>query len=226
MLKILRLEFLFSRRQVLIVLAVFSAYFAYMASQIDSPRVFIIATSLMVGLSMPSAILAREDRFKTAGLLCSLPVRRSMVVLSKYASTWAAIAIGLGYALLFCSVFPFARISMTDVLTLKMLLISLLLMSLLLAVILPFTIRFGLTVIIILLVASQLLGLVALILAQMLKGAGNPLRVLLSAVATGLKALMNHDGTPGYLLALLAAAIAVNALSFLASWALYVRRDL
>ena len=117
MLKILRLEFLFNRRQLLIVLAIFTAYFAYMAYQIDSPRVFVVTTSVMIGLSMPFVILGREDKFKTAALICSLPVRRSTVVLGKYAATWAAIGLGLGYALLFTAVFPFSKIPVGEILT-------------------------------------------------------------------------------------------------------------
>ena len=119
MLKILRLEFLFSRRQVLIVLAIFSAYFAYMAGRIESPRFFIVMTSLMVGISMPFVILGREDKFKTAALVCSLPVRRSTIVLGKYAATWIAIGVGMGYALLVTAVLPFAKVAVSEVLSLK-----------------------------------------------------------------------------------------------------------
>jgi ABC-2 type transport system permease protein len=225
MLKILRLEYLYTRRQILIVLAIFSAYFAYMAGRIESPRVFIVMTSLMIGLSMPFTILAREDKFKTAVLVCSLPVRRSTVVLGKYVSTWAAIAVGLGYALLLTSVLPFSKVRVAEILTVKTILISIFLMSLIFAVILPFTIRFGLVGIIILLVGFQLLGILALILAQM-TGARNPMRAFISAVEGGLRALLSHGATPGFLLTLVAAIIALNVLSSVVSRVLYARRDL
>jgi ABC-2 type transport system permease protein len=225
MLKILRLEYLYTRRQILIVLAIFSAYFAYMAGRIESPRVFIVMTSLMIGLSMPFTILAREDKFKTAVLVCSLPVRRSTVVLGKYVSTWAAIAVGLGYALLLTSVLPFSKVRVAEILTVKTILISIFLMSLIFAVILPFTIRFGLVGIIILLVGFQLLGILALILAQM-TGARNPMRAFISAVEGGLRTLLSHGATPGFLLTLVAAIIALNVLSSVVSRVLYARRDL
>ena len=226
MLKILRLEYLFTRKQILIVLTIFSAFFAYMASQINSPRVFIIATSLMVGLSMPFTILAREDKFKTASLVCSLPVRRSTVVLGKFAATWITIGIGLGYALLFTAVLPFAKVAVSEILSAKTLLISLFLVSLVFAVILPFTLRFGLTGIIILSVAGQLLGIVVLLLTHSGGGARNPMRGLLRAIVGGLKTLLYHEPTAGFLLALLAAVVALIALSFLVGLALYGRRDL
>ena len=152
MLKVLRLEFLFSRRQLLIVLAIFTAYFAYIAARIDSPRLFVVTTSLMIGLSIPFTILGREDKFKTSALVCSLPVRRSTVVLGKYIATWAAIGLGLAYALALTAVLPFTKFRVAEVLTGRTLLVSLFLISLIFAVILPFTLRFGLTGIIILLV--------------------------------------------------------------------------
>jgi hypothetical protein len=226
MLKILRLEFLFSRRQVLIILAIFSAYFAYMAGRVDSPRLFIVMTSLMVGLSMPFVILGREDKFKTAALVCSLPVRRSTIVLGKYAATWIAIGLGMVYALLFTALLPFSKIEVAAVLNAKTILVSVFLISLVYSIILPFTLRFGLTGVIILLVGTQLLGIVMLILAQLVRVANNPLRLFLRAVEGGLRSLLGHEPTAPFLLALLAAILAVNALSFVAGWALYARRDL
>ena len=226
MFKILRLEYLFNRKQVLIVLAIFSAYFAYMTSRIDSPRVYIIMTSLMVGLSMPFTILGREAKFKTTALVCSLPVRRATVVLGKFASTWIASGLGLGYALLFTAISPFSKFAVAEILTARTLLVSLLLISLAFAVILPFTLRFGLTGVIILLVGAQLLGVVALVLAQLVGGLSNPIRVVIRAIEGGLRTLLNHEPTADFMLALLAVIITVNAVSILIGWALYGRRGL
>lgn len=226
MLKILRLEFLFNRRQLLIVLAIFTAYFAIMAFQTDSPRVFVVTTSFIVGLSMPITVLGREDKFKTPALVCSLPVRRSTVVLGKYAANWGAIGLGLGYACLFAALFPFSKFAAGEVLTAGNLFVSLFLISLIFAVVLPFTLRFGLTGIIILLVSAQLLGILALLLAQVMGGAGNPMRLLFRAVEGGLRYLLNHPPTPSFALTLLAASVAVSAASFAVSRVLYARREL
>jgi ABC-type transport system involved in multi-copper enzyme maturation permease subunit len=226
MLKILRLEYIFNRRQILIVLAIFTAYFAYMAAWTDSPRVFTVTASLMIGLSMPFTILGREDKFKISSLVCSLPVRRSDVVLGKYAASWASIALGLGYAVLCTAVFPFSKISVAEVLNARTLFVSLFLISMLLAVVLPFTIRFGFAGIIILLVSTQLVGILVLILATVLRGKSNPLRVLFGAAEKALKTLFFHESTPEFLLALLVGIVAVNALALFISRALYARRDL
>jgi hypothetical protein len=226
MLKILRLEFLFSRRQLFIVLAIFTAYFAYMAARIDSPRVFVVTTSLMIGISMPFVILGREDKFKTQALVCSLPVRRSTVVLGKYVATWAAIGLGLAYAIAVTAVLPFTKFRVAEVLTAKILLVSLFLISLIFAVILPFTLRFGLTGIIILLVSTQLLGVLALVLTSVLGGGRNSLlRVVFGTAERALRSLLNHEATAGFVLALLGAILAVGAASLLISRALYARRE-
>ena len=98
--------------------------------------------------------------------------------------------------------------------------------SLVFSVILPFTLRFGLTGVIILLVGTQVLGIVMLILTRFARAANNPLRILIPAVEKGLRTLLGHEPTAGFLLALLAAILAINAVSMLAGSALYARRDL
>lgn len=226
MLKLLRLEYLFNLRQLLIMWAILSVYFCYVVARLNSPGVFIVTTSLMVGLAIPFAVVGREDKFKTAALVCSLPVRRSTVVLGKFAATWAVIILGLGYTLLLAALLPFSKVPLAGVLSARNLLVSLFLVSVLFAVILPFTIRFGLTGIIILLVSLQLLGILALILARIFGGARNLVRIFFGAVEGGLRSLLHHQATPGYMLSLAAAIIAVNLLAILVSWALYARRDL
>lgn len=226
MLKLLRMEYLLNRRQILIVLAIFSVYFLYMAYRIDSPRVFLVSLCLMMGLAVPFGFVGREDKFKTAALVCSLPVRRTTIVLAKYAISGMAMGLGLAYGLLLAAALPFTKISVVEILTVKSILIALLLVSVLSGFIHPFTIRFGLAGIIIFLVSSQLLGIVALVLAQFLGRGPNPLRSAIAAVEKGLRTMLYHEATPGFLALLAAAIIAVNAGSFLVSRALYARRDL
>jgi ABC-2 type transport system permease protein len=225
-LKLLRMEYFVNRKQMLIALAIFSGYFVYMAYRIDSPRVFLVTMSLMIGLAMPFGIIGREDKFKTASLVCSLPVRRTTIVLAKYAAGWMAMGFGLAYALLLAAWLPFSKLSVTEILTLKSILISLFLVSILFGFIFPFTIRFGLMGIIIFLVSSQLLGVVALILAQLLGRRPNPLRTFITGIEKGLRAMLYHEATLDFLLLIAAAIMAINAVSFFISRTLYARRDL
>ncbi len=224
--KLLRLEFIFNRKQILITLAIFSAYFAYMVTRFSSPKFFLVITSLMVGLAMPFVIIGREDKFKTSALVCSLPVRRAEIVLAKFATNWIVIGISLFYAFFLAAVLPFAKVSVAGLLNLKSLLISLALISLFFCFIIPFTTRFGLVGIIIFLVGSQVLGIVMILLTHFLGPKGNPLRFLIGNLEKGLRYLLNHPGTPGFLLILAAAIAFTNAVSFFVTRWLYARREL
>lgn len=225
MLKVLRMEFVFFRRQFAIIMAIFSVYFGWMVYSIPSPRVFLVLISLMIGLAMPFGILGREDKFKTASLVCSLPVRRSSIVLAKYAISWITIGIALVYSIVLTAVLPFGKVPVEEILNPKSLLISLAMISLFFSFILPFTTRFGLTGIIIFLVGTQMLGIVMLLLGQLLGRQNNPLRAFIRAVEGGFRSVLNHPSTPGFLLTLAAAILVLNAASFIISRALYARRD-
>jgi ABC-type transport system involved in multi-copper enzyme maturation permease subunit len=226
MTKLLRMEYILNRRQVLLTMGILSLYFVILASWTASPRVYLVTASLMIGLALPFGMLGREDKFKTAALVCSLPVRRSLVVLAKYASTWILIAAGLGYATALTVALPFTKVAAGDILTLKSLFVSLFLISVFFSFMLPFTTRFGLTGIIVFLVAGQVLGIITMIAAQLIGGRANPLNLAIRAVENGLRRILYHAPTPGYFLALAAAILALNAASFLTARALYLHRDL
>lgn len=226
MFKLLRMEFLVNRRQLFIILAIFTLYFAFLVYRFPSPRFFLIITSLMIGLAMPFAILGREDKFKTGALICSLPVRRSTIALAKYVATWIVIFAGLAYAYFLGAVLPFSNVNVFEVMNLKSVLIALALASLLITFVLPFTIRFGLTGIIIFLIGTQLLGVIMLLLTQILGRQHNPLRFVLGALEKGIRAVFYHPPTLLFFLALLGAILALNAISFLIARPLYIRKEM
>ncbi len=226
MIKLLRFEYLLNRRPLLVTWAVFTAFFAFASAQIESPRVLVVMLSVMIGLSVPFTILGREDKCKIGTLVCSLPVRRTAVIASRYIAAWAAIGLSLAYALVLMAVLPFSKLAPGDILSLRTLVASLFLISFIFAVLLPFVVRFGMTGVIILLVSTQLLGVLALFLARFIGGKGNPLHVFFRAVEGGLKALLTREPTPGFILAVLGAAVALNAISLAISRALYARKDL
>jgi len=226
MIKVLRMEFVFNRRQLAITMAIFSIYFGWMANRIPSPRAFLVLTSLMIGLAIPFGILGREDKFKTASLVCSLPLRRSSVVLAKYAMSWITIGLALIYAIVLTAVLPFARIPLGEILNPKSLLISLAMISLLFSFILPFTTRFGLIGIIIFLVSTQVLGILLLVLGQILGPALNPLRMVIGTAENGIRFVLDHPSTSGFLLTLAASAVVLNAVSFFITRVLYARKEM
>jgi hypothetical protein len=225
MLKLIRMDIILNRRILIFMLALVFIYCAWAASVISSPRAYIVIVSLLVGLILPNTIQTREDRFKTAALSCSLPLRRSTVILGKYLTAWILFPVGLGFAFLIAAVFPLTKIDIAQILNLRAILVSLFLISLFFSILLPFIIRFGFVGVIIFLVAGQVLGLVFQMLAISIKNKDNVLRQMLGAVARGLRELVSHEGTPGFLLLLAGGIILLNVLSLKISQALYARRN-
>ena len=225
MLKLVRLELLLSRRVLLTTLILFSAVFVYLANLSDSVNQFIGFVSLVTGLSIPVMFEGREDRFRTSVLLCSLPARRADIVLAKFATTWAVMAFGLAYALLIAAL-PFSKIALTQVINPKGLLLLVFFLSLFFAFQLPLTTRFGFKGIMIGLVGLQVLGVLGFVFVDLFGGKRNPLRVIFLAVESFFRFVVRLEPTAGNLLLLGAAAILLNAGSFLAARALYARRDL
>lgn len=223
--KLLRMEFIFNRNYVFVMLLIFFAYFAYMVASISSPRLLLVMISLMVGLAMPVGLVGREDKFKTSSLVCSLPVRRAKIVCAKYIATWIMSGMFISYVLILAAVFPFAKVSIADILNLKSLLICLAFISLFYCVIIPFTIRFGIAGIIVFLVGTQVLGIVMLLLTRFLGPNGNPLRFIIGNLENGIRFVMNHPASPGFLLILFAVILFLNAASYLVSRLLYSRRE-
>jgi hypothetical protein len=225
MLRLVRLEFLLSRKVLLSTLIIFSAVFVYLANQSDTANQFIGFVSLATGLGIPVTLEGREDRFRTSVLLCSLPARRSDVVLAKYAVTWAVMACALVYALLIAAL-PFSKVALAQVINPKGLLLLVFFLSFFFAFQLPLTTRFGFKGIMIGLVSIQLFGVLGLVFAELIGGKRNPLRVVFLTVEKFFRFILRLEPTAGNLVLLGAAIVALNAGSFLVARALYARRDL
>jgi len=225
MLKLVRLEFLLSRRVLLTTFILFSAVFVYLACWSDSPNQFIGFVSLVTGLAIPVTFEGREDRFRTSVLLCSLPARRSDIVRAKYTMTWAVMAGALVYALLIAAL-PFSKIPLAQVINPKGLLLLVFFLSFFFAFQLPLTTRFGFKGIMIGLVGLQVLGVLGFVFVDLFGGKRNPLRVVFLAVEKFFRTIVRLEPTAGNLLLLGAAIVALNAGSFLVARALYARRDL
>ncbi len=223
---LIRLEYLMSRNALLIMLGFSAAFLVWAASYVPSPRLYIFMASFTIGLSLPVAVHGREDKFKTTSLLCSLPVRRSSVVLAKFTATWLIFGGGYVFAIAIVAVLPFAKFPFREILTVREALLALALTSLAFAFVLPFIIRFGITGLMIGLVAAQLLGVLFFASAVLLGRTNNPFRSLLSAVIEGLKSLFHREATPGYLALLAFSVIALNVGSLLLARAVYLRREI
>jgi len=172
---------------------------------------------------LPLTLVAREDKFRTTRLTCSLPVTRDAVVNARY---WGGGALALaGTALILAAGYLVPQTGFAargDVGT--ALLVALLLLGLVQAVLLPFTIRFGMAGLMVFLAATQVLG-IAVFLAVALAGL-NPLRAAIGAIAGTLGAVRAAVGPPGLAAILVAGVILLNLASAALSRRLFRAREL
>ena len=223
---LIRLEFLLSRKALLIILGIFAPFFVWAAAYLPSARFYIIMTSFFIGLSLPAGVHGREDKFKTTVLLCSLPVRRSSVVLAKFTASWLIMGAGFLFAIAVVAISPLAKFPLGEFLKAREVLLALGLTSLGFALVLPFIIRFGIVGVIAGTIVAQLLGVLLFASTVLFGRQNNIFRAVIRTVIEGLRSLFHHDATPGYLAVLAAAVIAINAASFLIARTLYLRREL
>jgi len=223
---LIRFEVLLSRKALLIMLGIFAPFFVWAAVYLPSARFYIVMTSFFIGLSLPAGVHGREDKFKTTALLCSLPVRRSSVVLAKFTASWLIMGAGFLFAIAVVALFPLANFPLGEFLKAREVLLALGLTSLGFALVLPFIIRFGITGVLIGTAVAQLLGVLLFTSLLVFGRETNVLRSAVRVVIEGLRSLFYRDATPGYLAVLAAAVIVINAASFFLARSLYLRREL
>ena len=175
---------------------------------------------------LPVIMLTREDKFRAGALACSLPVKRDSIVMSRYLGGWivalAAVAVAI-LAMLTLTLFgvrpllpPSPMLPATVVTVIGIALASMM----------PVAIRFGAAGVIGLLVALQILGVVALMASalfdvRLVQGIESAVR----AIVGGGTQLRGAIGPVAFSALLVAGVLALNYASFrLSSW-LYRRRE-
>jgi hypothetical protein len=226
-LKLIRLDLTFNRNSLLLVMAVMTGFFVYFTYRGDeiSPRAFFLLAAFYVGASLSVTLAAREEKFKYGALTCSLPVRRSTIVAARFVLTWALMILALAYVVALAAALPFSRVDIGAALSVKFILTGFLILSLVFSLMLPFTLRFGVMGVMMFLVTAQVAGIVGLLLAGHLSGGRVSIGSPLSAAIRGLKFLVGPESTATHMLLVAAAVVVLNIAAFIASKALYARRD-
>jgi ABC-type transport system involved in multi-copper enzyme maturation permease subunit len=197
----------------------------FMSLVSEAPIKLIAAWAGIIGAMIPLSLVAREDKFKTATLTCSLPVTRDAVVASRFVGGWI-LSLGGGLAIL-------AACYGTTLVGLShpvgewggALLVAFVTIGLFLGGLIPFTMRFGFAGLMGFLVATQVLGIVAFLTAALFGGHGT-LRTVIGGIAGTVKALREPFGALGYAVLLVAAIGVLNVASFFLSRWIYRRREL
>ena len=184
----------------------------------------VIGLLCVIASLLPVSFLAREDKFRSRRLVCSLPLTRKEITRYRFLSSWvyaaglgalAAVPLGINLAL---------RSELSRLFTPGVLLVGLTCISLALALFLPVVIRFGLLGVIIPLVVLQVLGVVLMIVASTtsrtlrISSLVEPLRVALDAAFVGL-------GPSLYYLAWAALLVILNLISYKLSEWLFARQE-
>jgi ABC-type transport system involved in multi-copper enzyme maturation permease subunit len=179
----------------------------------------------VVSAILPLTLVAREDKYGTAALSCSLPVTRNQIVASRYVGGWlvtlAATLVLVGVAFLL----PWTQFAQRGGFPASALLAAFVVIGLVMAGLLPFTLRFGLAGLVGFLVGTQVLGMVAFMSALMLSDHATR-RNVIATVAETVRALRELGGSFAFAVALAMGVVLLNLASYRLSCWIFRRREL
>jgi hypothetical protein len=224
-LKVIKKELILNRKVILINGIIFLACLTYFAARSTQapPRVYAGFASFMMAF-LPAVIVTREDKFNAMVLGCSLPVRRKTIVQARFVLSLAMAGGGILGALLFGAFAPFSRFAPSDLFAWGPLVTGLTGITLVLAILLPFTLRYGMKGILLFLVASQVLGVLLLTVTQVTHSELD--RRIVEAIGGFFSSLHQVLGELGFNLVLVAFLGVLLLLSYLISVRVFENREL
>lgn len=225
MLKHIRRELIFNQTQLYIFAGYTLIFWVWIVWQDISPKVSLVFLSFVLPLFCAASTQAREEKFKAWTLNCSLPTTRNTLILARLITSWSLMMAALIVGILYSAVFQKNHSILHQFIQLKYILIFLLFSSLFLAFLFPFVIRFGLSGVLIGLVAFQVFGIIALVLTRASGSKDNFLRTMIDSIISFMKFLLNHPFTFFYIIVLIFSVAALNILTLKFSQFLFARRD-
>lgn len=193
--------------------------FMTMASDVP-PRLVALWAGIVGGL-FPVSLVSRDDKFRLPALTCSLPTTRDAVVSARFAAAWGLAGLAtlglLGSCWLAVRTGLVAQTSGWQ----SAPLVAFVTVGVVLAALLPFTTRFGFAGLVGFLVFTQVLGVVAFLVAVFLGGHGT-FRVWIGGTVEALRFLGNSLGSAGLVLLVVAA----NGVSLFLCRRIYRAREL
>ena len=225
MFNVMRKDLIMNRNAMVANLFIFAAFLAFMSSWEEGASVgsYAFFSGLMMAF-LPVMIVTREDKSKAMALGCSLPVTRKTIVRSRYVLSMGFAVFGVLFALALAASIPSSELSAGELFRPGIVLRALSVTTLLIALLLPFTLRFGALGLILVMAASQVLGIVALTLVKLTRSPGN--KRLVDFIVQPISDLYARVGADGFYV-LLAGFLAVVLLtSYAASVWVFRRREL
>jgi ABC-type transport system involved in multi-copper enzyme maturation permease subunit len=191
----------------------------------EPPPVFLYV--LYVGLMctmLPVSLIAKEEKFSATAFTCSLPVTRRDIVTSRYLGGWFIAGGWMGVVLALGLTMPAIRDLWSDGAG-GALLAGFAILGLMIAIVVPFTIRFGMNGLLFGLVALQMLGMVLFLVGAATGG----LDAIGRAVETVVDAVGSYHaqvGRAGFAATVILGVAFLNWASWNASIRIFRSRDL
>lgn len=228
--RLLRRDWLLNRRALVLFAAVFAAIQVLLLRlPPDLAGIWLLLTCLYAA-AMTVVPLAREGAFRTTIWSCSLPVRRADLVRARYFSAWMLSTGALLASFVLAGAVPGSRVSPAIALEMEVWLAAGAIITLVLALLLPFTIRFGMRGLAILLVVPLNILLPGVFVASKLTGSQDEVEATvlggIQSVGAAIIALRGGLTRPVFYLSALTLLVLVNWASYRLAVALFHGREL
>ncbi len=225
MLRVIRKDLILNRNVIVINALIFATLLGFFATRATrTPAMLYAGFAAFMMAFLPMVIVTREDKFNAMALGCSLPVSRKTIVRARFAFALGAAFLGITVALLLAGYIPGTSYGAGEMFGEGPLVVAFGGISFVLAVLLPFTLRFGMKGVLIFLVVMQVLGVVLLTVTQ-ITGSTTDKRIV-NAVITFFARTHAALGPAGFDLLLGALLVVLLGLSYVISVRAFEGREL
>lgn len=221
---LLRRDWILHRRALLPAALIFATFQVYFVIVANHPTLWLVLTCIYMSF-LTVIPLNRDGKFRALAWSCTLPVTRADLARGHYMTAWTLAAGLFLVALALAAFVPGTKLSAAMFLNPNRLLLAAGITAFILALLLPFTIRFGLIGILLVLVVLQIVGAVTFVVAETTGSMDiveGRVGAAFRALADGAAELPEILSIPVFLLAL----VLVNWASYKIAVALFRRRDL
>jgi hypothetical protein len=225
--RLLRKDWILNHRALLTTYALWSVLWLGFPMMRPTGNTSFNAWAVMVSLGcafLPIIMALREDKYKGGALACSLPVTREAIVASRFVGGWLVALAGAAVAVGVMAVLSAAGRTELAAPAPGLFFGIVVTIGLVLALFLPFALRFGVTGVLVFLVAAQLAGIVTLLSAALFGLRGGP-AVAIKGAAHAASLARTTLGPVAYHAVVLVLIAALNLASCRLSARIYRSRD-
>ena len=224
MFRVIRKDLIMNRNALVANLFIMTAFLVFMSSWEEGAYAgtFAFFAGIMMAF-VPVMVVTREDKFKAMALGCSLPVTRKTIVRSRYALAVGSCILGVFLALSVGSLSPTSQLGPAELFRPAVVFQALAVTTIVIALLLPFTLRFGAFGLILVLGASQVLGVLALTLVKLTESSAD--KRLIDTIVQGVADLYTRLGPVSFYLLLMGFLAALVWISYVISVWVFRKRE-